>query len=73
MAHWPSDLTLAIQTADCSAAFAATDDPNAQGQPRRPRYDQSAGVLLRLDAPVKAAKAPYVAACAIAEKANRRH
>ena len=66
-----ADLRLAGQMADYWAAFAATGDPNAPGRPRWPRYDPAADVLLRLDAPVGAAKAPYVGACAIAEQADR--
>jgi para-nitrobenzyl esterase len=68
-----ADLTLAGQMSHYWASFAATGDPNAPGQPRWPRYDLAADVLLRLDAPVAAAKAPYEAACAIAEQADRSH
>jgi para-nitrobenzyl esterase len=53
--------------------FAATGDPNAAGQPRWPRYDPAADVLLRLDETIAAVGAPYVAACAISEQADRRH
>jgi carboxylesterase type B len=55
------------------ARFAAAGDPNAAGQPRWPRYDPVADALLRLDERVGAAGAPYVAACAIAERADHRH
>jgi para-nitrobenzyl esterase len=68
-----ADLALASRMADYWATFAATGDPNAPGQPRWPRYDPAADVLLRLDAPATAAKAPYVVACSLAEQANRRH
>ena len=68
-----ADLRLAAQMSDYWAAFAATGDPNAPGRPRWPRYDLAADVLLRLDAPVGVAKAPYVAACGIAERADHDH
>ncbi len=69
----PADGRLSARMAHYWATFAATGDPNAAGQPRWPRYDPAADVLLRLDAPLAAAKAPYTAACAIAEQADRRH
>jgi para-nitrobenzyl esterase len=68
-----ADLRLSALMAHYWATFAATGDPNAAGQPRWPRYDPSADVLLRLDVPVTAAKAPYVAACAVSEQADRAH
>jgi len=40
------------QTAHYWATFAATGYPNAAGQPRWPRYDPAADVLLQLDVPV---------------------
>jgi para-nitrobenzyl esterase len=69
----PVDQRLSAQIAHYWATFAATGDPNAPGQPHWPRYDPAADVLLRLDAPVRAVKAPYVAACAISERANCDH
>ena len=69
----PVDRRLSLRMAHYWATFAATGDPNAPGQPRWPRYDPAADILLRLDAPVRAARAPYVAACAIAERADRSH
>jgi hypothetical protein len=39
-----------------------SSDPNAPGQPRWPRYDPAAEVLLQLDVPVRVIKAPYPAA-----------
>ena len=68
-----ADLRLAGQMAHYWATFAATGDPNAPGQPRWPRYDPAADVLLQLDAPLRAIAAPYPAACALAEQANRDH
>jgi hypothetical protein len=59
--------------ADYWAAFAAIDDLNASGRPRRPRNDPAADELLQLDVPVRVVKAPYVAACAISERADREH
>jgi para-nitrobenzyl esterase len=68
-----ADQRLSRQMSRYWAAFAANGDPNAPGQLRWPRYDPAADVLLRLDAPLQAVAAPYVAACAIAEQANRDH
>ena len=69
----PADLELSRRMAHYWATFAATGDPNAAGQPRWPRYDPAADVVLRLDAPVTVAGAPYVDACEISEQADRRH
>ena len=69
----PADHRLSKQMAHYWATFAATGDPNAEGQPRWPRYDPAADVLLRLDGTIAAAGAPYVAACEIAEQADRHH
>lgn len=69
----PADLRLSRQMAHYWAAFAATGDPNGDGQPRWPRYDPAVDVLLRLDAPVTVTAAPYVEACEISEQADRRH
>ena len=69
----PADTRLSQRMAHYWATFAAAGDPNAAGQPRWPRYDPVADALLRLDERVGAAGAPYVAACAIAERADHRH
>ena len=69
----PADARLSQQISHYWATFAATGDPNAKGLPRWPRYDPAADVLLRLDARVVAAGAPYVAACEISEQADHRH
>ena len=68
-----ADVRLSARVSHYWATFAATGDPNATDLPRWPRYDPAADVLLRLDAVVRAAKAPYVAACAIAEAADQTH
>jgi para-nitrobenzyl esterase len=67
----PADLTLSRQIAHYWATFAASGDPNTPGQPYWPRYDAAADRLLQLDVLVLSTKAPYPAACAIAEQANR--
>ena len=69
----PADIRLSRGMAHYWATFAANGDPNSDAQPRWPRYDPAADVLLRLDATVAPARAPYVAACAISEGADRRH
>ena len=69
----PADVDLSRQMAHYWATFAATGDPNAAGQPHWPRYDPAADAVLRLDAPVTVAGAPYVEACEISEEADRRH
>lgn len=69
----PVDHGLSMRMAHYWATFAATGDPNAPGLPRWPRYDPAADVLLQLDEPVRAVRAPYGAACALAEQADRSH
>jgi para-nitrobenzyl esterase len=69
----PADQELSRQMARYWATFAATGDPNVAGQPRWPRFDPAADVLLRLDVPAGMGVAPYSAACAVAEAPNREH
>jgi len=68
-----ADATLFRQMTHYWATFAATGDPNAPGQPRWPRYDPAADLLLELTVPTMAMAAPYPVACAIADRANRDH
>jgi para-nitrobenzyl esterase len=69
----PADQALSRQMARYWATFAATGDPNTPGLPHWPRYEPSADVLLRLDVPLVAGRAPYPFACAVAERANDDH
>ncbi len=55
------------------ARFAATGDPNAQGQPIWSPYEAASDRLLLFDDGAAEAPAPYVSACEIAERASQLH